>query len=53
MPHPESHPPTINRVKLVWAMGIAQILAWSTTYYLPAVLESLGSESLILIVGVN
>lgn len=30
----------INRLQLVWAMGIAQILAWSTTYYLPAVLAS-------------
>lgn len=36
----ESHQPTINRAKLIWAMGIAQILAWSTTYYLPAVLAT-------------
>lgn len=28
----------INRVSLVGAMGLAQILAWSSTYYLPAVL---------------
>ncbi|MBD9483718.1 MFS transporter [Pseudomonas sp. PDM14] len=40
MTQPESHQPTINRVKLVWALGIAQILAWSTTYYLPAVLAT-------------
>lgn len=30
----------INRSRLVWALGIAQILAWSTTYYLPAVLAT-------------
>lgn len=40
MTPPESHQPTINRVKLVWALGIAQILAWSTTYYLLAVLAT-------------
>lgn len=40
MTQPESRQPTINRVKLVWALGIAQILAWSTTYYLPAVLAT-------------
>lgn len=28
----------VNRLRLVSALGIAQILAWSTTYYLPAVL---------------
>lgn len=27
-----------NRASLVWGLGFAQILAWSTTYYLPAVL---------------
>src|SRR5690606_35559297 len=30
----------INRFRLVWALGIAQILAWSSTYYLPAVLAT-------------
>lgn len=40
MTQPESRQRTINRVKLVWALGIAQILAWSTTYYLPAVLAT-------------
>lgn len=40
MIRPENRQPTINRAKLVWALGIAQILAWSTTYYLPAVLAS-------------
>lgn len=38
--YPISNQRTINRVRLVWAMGIAQILAWSTTYYLPAVLAT-------------
>jgi MFS family permease len=38
--YPISRPHTINRTGLVWAMGIAQILAWSTTYYLPAVLAT-------------
>lgn len=32
--------PPVNRVHLVGAMGIGQILAWSSTYYLPAVLAS-------------
>ncbi|SDO46699.1 Predicted arabinose efflux permease, MFS family [Pseudomonas arsenicoxydans] len=40
MSYPISSQRTINRVGLVWAMGIAQILAWSTTYYLPAVLAT-------------
>ncbi|WP_277373142.1 MFS transporter [Pseudomonas sp. AA-38] len=30
----------LNRVRLVGAMGVGQILAWSSTYYLPAVLAS-------------
>lgn len=32
--------PQLNRVQLVGAMGIGQILAWSSTYYLPAVLAN-------------
>ncbi|MFN3580919.1 MAG: MFS transporter, partial [Pseudomonas sp.] len=32
--------PPLNRIKLVSALGIAQILAWSSTYYLPAVLAT-------------
>lgn len=32
--------PAVNRTKLVWAMGINQILAWGSTYYLPAVLAA-------------
>ena len=40
MSYPISGERTINRAGLVWAMGIAQILAWSTTYYLPAVLAT-------------
>lgn len=35
----------INRFNLVCALGIAQILAWSTTYYLPAVLATPIAES--------
>jgi len=30
----------INRSRLVWALGLTQILAWGSTYYLPAVLAS-------------
>lgn len=37
---PESLHPAVNRTKLVWAMGITQILAWGSTYYLPAVLAA-------------
>jgi len=37
---PELIQPLVNRTKLVWAMGITQILAWGTTYYLPAVLAT-------------
>lgn len=37
---PEQIHPPINRSRLVWAMGITQILAWGSTYYLPAVLAS-------------
>lgn len=37
---PESLHPEVNRTKLVWAMGITQILAWGSTYYLPAVLAA-------------
>lgn len=40
MINPESSQQPINRFRLVWALGIAQILAWSTTYYLPAVLAT-------------
>lgn len=40
MINPESSQQSINRFRLVWALGIAQILAWSTTYYLPAVLAT-------------
>lgn len=40
MVNPESSQQPINRFRLVWALGIAQILAWSTTYYLPAVLAT-------------
>lgn len=36
----ESSQQPINRLRLVWALGIAQILAWSSTYYLPAVLAT-------------
>ncbi len=35
----QTHPP-INRSRLVWVMGFTQILAWGSTYYLPAVLAS-------------
>lgn len=37
---PESSLPAVNRTRLVWAMGITQILAWGSTYYLPAVLAA-------------
>lgn len=37
---PEQIHPPINRSKLVWGMGFTQILAWGTTYYLPAVLAA-------------
>jgi predicted MFS family arabinose efflux permease len=37
---PEQIHPPINRSRLVWAMGITQVLAWGSTYYLPAVLAS-------------
>lgn len=37
---PEQIHPPINRSRLVWAMGFTQILAWGTTYYLPAVLAA-------------
>ncbi|SPZ05369.1 major facilitator superfamily transporter [Pseudomonas luteola] len=37
---PESLHPAVDRTKLVWAMGITQILAWGSTYYLPAVLAA-------------
>ncbi|WP_240673215.1 MFS transporter [Pseudomonas aeruginosa] len=37
----ESHvPATPNRLRLVSALGITQILAWGSTFYLPAVLAS-------------
>ncbi|WP_283190666.1 MFS transporter [Pseudomonas sp. PMCC200344] len=37
---PEQIHPPISRSRLVWAMGFTQILAWGTTYYLPAVLAA-------------
>ena len=37
---PEQINPPINRSRLVWGMGFTQILAWGSTYYLPAVLAS-------------
>ncbi|MEB3438081.1 MFS transporter [Pseudomonas sp. A2] len=37
---PESPHPAVKRTKLVWAMGLTQILAWGSTYYLPAVLAA-------------
>jgi MFS family permease len=37
---PESLLPAVSRTRLVWAMGITQILAWGSTYYLPAVLAA-------------
>ena len=37
---PEQIHPTINRSRLVWGMGFTQILAWGSTYYLPAVLAA-------------
>ncbi|MHC8304257.1 MFS transporter [Pseudomonas sp. PB3P13] len=37
---PEKTHSPINRSRLVWAMGLTQILAWGTTYYLPAVLAA-------------
>ncbi|WP_233356557.1 MFS transporter [Pseudomonas mangrovi] len=40
MSNPLSSQRPINRFRLVWALGIAQILAWSSTYYLPAVLAT-------------
>ena len=40
MTPPEQIHPPINRSRLVWAMGFTQILAWGSTYYLPAVLAS-------------
>ena len=38
--NPNNSQQPINSVRLVWALGIAQILAWSSTYYLPAVLAT-------------
>lgn len=40
MPLTETSLAQVSRVRLVGAMGIGQILAWSSTYYLPAVLVS-------------
>ncbi|KPY68416.1 MFS transporter [Pseudomonas syringae] len=40
MSFPEALHPVVNRTRLVWAMGIIQILAWGSTYYLPAVLAA-------------
>lgn len=40
MTHPEQIDPPINRSRLVWGMGFTQILAWGSTYYLPAVLAA-------------
>lgn len=37
---PEQIHRPINRSRLVWAMGLTQILAWGSTYYLPAVLAA-------------
>ncbi|MHC8357669.1 MFS transporter [Pseudomonas sp. LB3P81] len=37
---PEQIHPPINRSRLVWGMGFTQILAWASTYYLPAVLAA-------------
>lgn len=37
---PESLHPATHRTRLVWAMGFTQILAWGSTYYLPAVLAA-------------
>ncbi|MFH6601688.1 MFS transporter [Ectopseudomonas khazarica] len=45
MPQADSTQPQINRVRLLGAMGIGQILAWSSTYYLPAVLASPMSQA--------
>lgn len=40
MTSPEQIQPPINHSRLVWSMGFTQILAWGTTYYLPAVLAA-------------
>ncbi|PKM31078.1 MAG: MFS transporter [Gammaproteobacteria bacterium HGW-Gammaproteobacteria-11] len=37
---PDHTPVPVNRIKLVAALGVTQILAWSSTYYLPAVLAT-------------
>ncbi|WP_294167119.1 MFS transporter [Pseudomonas sp.] len=40
MSFPQQIHSPINRSRLVWAMGFTQIIAWATTYYLPAVLAT-------------
>ncbi|MNJ27217.1 Major Facilitator Superfamily protein [compost metagenome] len=36
--HESNLPVSVNRIRLVFALGITQILAWGSTFYLPAVL---------------